>query len=499
MENVNETSPSIGLIELPWLKMIDPDGKNWAVEQRGLTLVSKQILLADLRSRGFDAQLVNLRDGADDEEVYGYVDWKGMRLTKTLVGTRIATVDPQAFDVWGITVNFMKEREAACAAIRHLTAAGKPVIVGGSDVFAEPQHYLQAGASAVVIDKSGGANAAILNHLLGNPSTEPLTGTILADGTQYPVRKPVLGPEAWALPTTAVAQSCLGYGYYYDVSDLENLYPQGSVFSDIGCDRKCDFCQTPTYRLGYQSMTPQRVHEWAMIQKEAGAGSVQFASDQFLGRILWEGGRDEILEIVKNQREIGLPFCWNNGLELRKATIGRGFNRETTDLTPDEELVNALWGWDGKNGCFEAFIPAERPIAGRENYAKLLPWQQHCAMLKAIVSAGVPWISYGLIIGFSDESDDSLLYLEEAVTELVQALKAINPKLNFHVRPNAISVLPGTPQSRHLKEAGFLRVEDPTLLGSGLTACADTNHLSYEEISDWQLRLMKTGTVNTYL
>ena len=62
-------------------------------------------------------------------------------------------------------------------------------------------------------------------------------------------------------------------------------------------------------------------------------------------------------------------------LELRKATLGRGFNRQDTDLRPDEELIQAVWGWDGRRGVFHAYIPAERPLAGRENYAKLLPWR----------------------------------------------------------------------------------------------------------------------------
>ncbi|BAZ91609.1 hypothetical protein [Cylindrospermopsis curvispora] len=38
---------------------------------------------------------------------------------------------------------------------------GRPIVVGGSDALAEPQHYLKAGATAVVQDKSGGANWAL--------------------------------------------------------------------------------------------------------------------------------------------------------------------------------------------------------------------------------------------------------------------------------------------------------------------------------------------------
>ena len=62
----------IGLVELPILKLIDPTGKNWAEAARYSALLSKQLLLSNLQAGGFDAQLVNLKQG-DFEEVYGEV------------------------------------------------------------------------------------------------------------------------------------------------------------------------------------------------------------------------------------------------------------------------------------------------------------------------------------------------------------------------------------------------------------------------------------------
>ncbi len=59
---------------------------------------------------------------------------------------------------------------------------------------------------------------------------------------------------------------------------------------------------------------------------------------------------------------------WPNGLELRKTTLGAGRNYESSDLRPDEELIEALFCWDGKVGCPLAYIPAERPVFGREAY-----------------------------------------------------------------------------------------------------------------------------------
>lgn len=481
---------TVGLVELPVLKLVDPNGKNWNSVRRLASLISKQILISNLQGGGFNAQLVNMKDDTYQEK-YGEITWKGRKLDKIYVGRKITDLDPHCYDAWGVTINFTQEREIACMVVKHLASGGKPVIVGGSDALAEPHHYLNAGATAVVQDKSGAANWAILDYVLGKKPREPLNGVILADGTQYRKRFPPLSPENWPLPSLDVTKQCLGMEYWRKPFP-DQLFPIGSVIADMGCDRKCDFCQTPSYGLGYLRMSPKTALKWFERQKEAGARSVICASDQFLGRVLFkEEGKKEILEIVNGVRDLGIPILYPNGLELQKATIGKGFPHG--DLTPDRELVEAVWGWDGQIGCYHAFIPAERPIAGNESYRKLLPWTYHCMMLKAIVEAGTPYITYAVIVGLPEDSHENLLLLEEAIVELYEKLITINPKLMFRVVPFAIRPLPGTPQGENLRKLGLLRFEDPAILGGFWTACADTHYLTYEEVSDWQLRLAKIG------
>ena len=236
-------------------------------------------------------------------------------------------------------------------------------------------------------------------------------------------------------------------------------------------------------------MSPQRTLKWFELQKQAGARSVVIYSDQFLGRVLFKEGRQEVLDIMKGVREMELPIVWGNGLELKKATLGRGYERTPSDLIPDYELIEALWGWDGKVGCYYAFIPAERPLFGRESYAKLLPWQQHREMLRAIVRAGVPRIYYGVILGLPEDSHETMLRLEEAFSELYEELKAVNPAVRFNVAPTTIQPIPGTPQGQNIRSSGLVRFEDPAIVGDFMAACADTHYMSYEEVSDWQFRL----------
>ncbi|MFB2970489.1 radical SAM protein [Aerosakkonema sp. BLCC-F183] len=492
MTLTNHKTSSIGLVELPVQSLIDSEGGDWALPSC-YPLSSKQVLMASLQAGGFDAQLVDLRVG-DYVEEYGTVTWRGEKLTKRYEGTKISSLDPQVYDAWGVTSNYMQYRPQALEAIRHLSSAGKPVVVGGSDAFALPQLYLEAGASAIVTDKTGGANWAIFDYVLNRPIREKLTGVILADGSQFPQRLPPMTPQDWPLPSVDVARQCLGVDLFkHAQSETEKRV--GSVIFDIGCDRKCDFCQTPTYKMGYGRMTPARARQWLAIQKEAGAESFQCYSDQFLARLLFKDGRQEVLDIMQAVRDVGVNVSWINGLELKKATKGRGYERESEDLIPDEELVQALWGWDGKVGCNWAYIPAERPVFGRESYAKLLPWQQHREMMRAIVRTGIPRIEYGFIIGLAEDSHETMLRLEEAFTELYQDLKSINPSLIMLTLPLAISPIPGTPQDELIRKSGLLKFDDPEIIGGFWTVCADTYHMSYEEVADWQLRLMRIGDI----
>ncbi|NER37941.1 MAG: radical SAM protein [Oscillatoria sp. SIO1A7] len=487
----NRANGPIGLVELPQLKLSDPDGNDYYSLRKWEPIISKLVLISNLQAGGFETKFINLRDG-DYTEDYGRKTWRGIELTKSYIGVPIESIDPESCEIWCITVNFTLYREIAMMLLKHLASKGKPVVVGGSDPFASPQIYLDNGAAVVVKDKSGAANWPLFNYLLGKGPLEAVTGVVLADGTEYSRRKPPLHPEEWPLPSVEVAKQCLGTQYWMDPFP-EEFIPIGTVFTDIGCDRKCDFCQTPTYGTGYLRMSPKRVMEWLDVLIEAGAKSSVLPSDQFLGRIIFPEGREEVLDIMKGVRERDLPILWPSGLELRKMTLGRGRNYENADLTPDEELIDALFHWDGRRGTLAGYVPAERPIFGREAYAKLLPWQQHKRIVRRIVETGVPLISYGVIVGMADDDDYSLSQLEEALWEIYYEVKAINPSIIFQISPFSISPILGTLQGEAIRKGGLLRFDDPTIWGGFWTACSDTKHLTYEQVSDWQFRLSQVG------
>ncbi len=113
--------------------------------------------------------------------------------------------------------------------------------------------------------------------------------------------------------------------------------------------------------------------------------------------------------------------------------------------------------------------------------------------MRTIARTSIPHIRYGVIIGFEDDSEDSLLRLEEALLALYDDLMSVNPALKCQVNALSLSPIPGTPQSDHVRQTGLLHLDEPTLYGSIWTPTVDTRYLSYDQIADWQMRLMRIG------
>jgi len=107
----------------------------------------------------------------------------------------------------------------------------------------------------------------------------------------------------------------------------------------------------------------------------------------------------------------------------------------------------------------------------------------------------LPYLTYGIIIGFADESEETLVHLEEAILELYHSLLAINPRLNFQVSPFSIFPIPGTPQWDQLHQSGLLQFADPSIVGGLWTPSVNTRYLNYQEISEWQIRLLRIGSI----
>jgi len=492
-------STVVGLIEAPQVRLYDPEGNQWTSSYHDF-LGSKQIIIGLLMDAGYRVLLYNLRTEDIGVEL-GEVSWCDINMRKVAWGGDWRLINPYDCNVWGITSNFYQEREVVCKIISYLSAHRVPIIVGGSDVFAEPKAYIAAGATVAIMDKSGGSNIAALEIALTGKTKHahwlylPIKGEV-RNG------QPLLHPNMWPIPPVKYVAQTFARLPWKDTSQSD-IFPMGAVMPDQGCDRDCDFCQTHHYMLGYQYMSVERTLAWCDLQYEAGARSINCFSDQFLGRNIWskpgQNGRDDIIAIMREIRERGINIMWWNGLETAKATKGRGFpaHRPEHDPTPDRELVCAVWGWDGKSGCGQALIPAERPTEGEVAYRKLLSWQHHKEMLREIVRSGVPDLTYGLIIGLQRDTNKSMEHLLDAVLELRNDLLSINPALIFAVIPSCFIPFPGTNLSKDYWDKRNLLGNDPALFGKW-TPITTGGHLSPWEISLWQARFYHEFSPKNY-
>ena len=109
---ITTKNQTIGLVELPQLKLSDPEGNDFYSLRKFEPIISKQILISHLQAGGFQTKFINLRDG-DYVENYGHITWRGIELSKNYCGVDIKSIDPESCEIWCITVNFTLYREIA--------------------------------------------------------------------------------------------------------------------------------------------------------------------------------------------------------------------------------------------------------------------------------------------------------------------------------------------------------------------------------------------------
>nr|VFK06923.1 MAG: hypothetical protein BECKLPF1236A_GA0070988_1000526 [Candidatus Kentron sp. LPFa]VFK23085.1 MAG: hypothetical protein BECKLPF1236C_GA0070990_1000324 [Candidatus Kentron sp. LPFa] len=94
-----QETPTIGLVELPLPGLLNEKEESltyggssqYNIRFDALPLLSKKILLANLRAAGFDARLIDLRKG-DHQGEYGKVTWRNTEYSKQ--GNRMKLFSP---------------------------------------------------------------------------------------------------------------------------------------------------------------------------------------------------------------------------------------------------------------------------------------------------------------------------------------------------------------------------------------------------------------------
>jgi polysaccharide export outer membrane protein len=136
-------------------------------------------------------------------------------------------------------------------AIAHFSSKGKSVVVGGSDAIAEPDHYLKAGAAAIVLDKSGasyrlGSGDKIKITIYGEPN---LSGTYLVNEEGYisfPLVEEVSVKDLTIIEARRILHAKLSDGYLIDpniaieVAEFRPIYVMGEVRNPGSFDFRTD-------------------------------------------------------------------------------------------------------------------------------------------------------------------------------------------------------------------------------------------------------------------
>lgn len=163
-------APRVDIIRIPDLALMDEEGYSWTTDTRFTPMGGLAIIAGTLQDAGCSVEIINMAN-ADEARKYGELDWEGKKLDTILHGNfshPLANLIRQSkenlIDAVAIPVNFRSAQNIAFWLISELKreAPDLKIIVGGSDVFADPEPYLQAGADAVVLNKRGGTNKAVL-------------------------------------------------------------------------------------------------------------------------------------------------------------------------------------------------------------------------------------------------------------------------------------------------------------------------------------------------
>lgn len=400
-------------------------------------------------------------------DVYGTVQYGPVRLQKVRVGMSFDAVrdDIADSDIIGLTANFTQEAGVTRDFMKFAkSVSDATIIVGGSDAIARSEFYLRSGADIVVKGEGEIIGPRLVNALVKREDLRGISGIAFQNCESM-----VLNP---ALPEDTIDANEIMFPAL-DLVDLDqyNESHEGTLpptvklplmyfESSRGCKQVCTFCTTPYLRKGYRYMSPDQVAHWLNYFKQFGLSTLMLSEDNLLSRLHFDGGRSEVLEFFQLMRENGFAWEFINGFEIGKL-IG-------SDGELDYELIESMFSNDGGDplvGCFRAYVPLEslRDDAP-SRYKKLKPWDREKEIIRAITEAGIPAFGFGVIIGFPDDTEDTLSLTLRRCEELRKLCYKTNPNIVQYFQIFCNILLPGTGDFwKHSKRLAYDINEHPEL------------------------------------
>ncbi len=242
-----------------------------------------------------------------------------------------------------------------------------------------------------------------------------------------------------------------------------------------GCKNMCDFCSTPFTKGKYRFMSQKRIEELLQFYKGKGISTLLLSEDNILSRLDLPNGRKMLLKWFKYMRNQGFAWEFSNGIEIGKLTGNGNF---------DEELIEALFGYDDSTGCYRSYIPLER--IDLHIYRKIKPFEIQKKILSLIVNQKVPLLNLGIIMGNPYETQGSLDTNEKRMNELMDMISEHSyGKTQTYANIFLHIPIPGTKDYKKFHKEGRLEYDinkDPELFNF-YTSVVNGNHYSYHDLT----------------
>lgn len=392
--------------------------------------------------------------------------------------------------IHGISSNFTNGAQLVADLAKYIKKVnpGSLVIVGGTDATFRPGFYLENGADMVIKGEGEYTFTRVLDAYVNKKDFAAIPNVCVKNGSYDDkidksalLDMNILKPMALDLVYDLYEYGDTGEGMPPDYVEK----PYVCFETSRGCYNNCSFCTTPA-KGKYRYMTVDSVKKHFDYFKSKGIKTILFQEDNVLSRIqrnskgeyIYPAGREDIIEIFKLAREYRFSWEFANGLEF-----GKLFYNNTYDYALCEALL-----WNEKNsarheGCYRVQIPIENLSDDADKkFPKLKSFSQQLEILKTIAQYGITYHNYNVIIGYPEDSAESLdNYISKCFTiknELHKSCPDYNPYFNIFT----LALLPGTADYKNFNSRLKFNIDRHPEVVSMYIPSMDTNSLSYYEV-----------------
>lgn len=446
-----------------------------------------EVLAGALQNLPCEVQVVDMKMLSAKESPYKIFEHDGLKYECSRVGASFEQIREviEASDVIGISSPFTQ----AAGIIADLGIFIKQVnpkvrlVVGGYDTLTDDRQgfYLRNGFDHVIPSRGEIGFPRWISSQFNITLPDISPACVLLDDPTRPANRLIL-----PLPDLSKVK----YQSYVETED--GKLPDGASLpteyfvSSRGCDNSCEFCTIWNSNHGdYEAMSVQDVGILLSYYKDHGITTLMHAESNTMTRLKYgNNGRQNLIDTMRMMRSYGFAWEFFDGIEFGRLLDGQG--------RVDEELVSLLFSPEilGNKlvGGYRAYIPVETVCT--EKFGKLPPAHSQNQVFESIIKSGVRQLSFGIILGFPDESHESI----ERIRKRVDELKALADRVSggktksifiFYVH----SLFPGSIIYRRLHDTLTVDIAKHPEMFQLYTACKRSAEFSPSEITLLRRRL----------